>query len=620
MPIDSFELERLLLRVQKPARYVGGEWNSIRKDPAEVEVTLALGYPDVYEIGMSNLGLSILYDAVNADPLLAVERVYAPWDDMEREMRAAGLPLFTLESRLPVAEVDVFGLTLQTELTFSNVLNMLDLAGLPLRSSARDASHPLVIVGGSCCYNPEPMAPFIDAFVIGEGEQVLVELLHCVRRWKNEGRTGGRQALFRALAQIDGVYVPSLYDITYRDDGTIQQITPLGSAPVRVVKRITPRLAATPRAPVVPNLRVVHDRAAVEIQRGCGRGCRFCQAGMIYRPIRERPAEEVIADVDAIIANTGYDEVGLVSLSSSDHSGIQEIVRALVNRSDAMPIAVSLPSLRIDSFSLELAELIQQQRKTGFTFAPEAGSQRLRDVINKGVTEEDLLRTAEAAFENGWDHIKLYFMLGLPTETDEDAREMARLIRTVRAIGRRLRGRRAEVSASVATFVPKAHSPFQWLPLVSREELQARQRVLLGALGPGRAQVSYSEWSETWLEALLSRGDRRLADVIEAAWRAGARFDAWSELADVSRWHRALEECGIDPAFYLERPRSRDEILPWSTIDAGVSDAFLWDQWECALSGELSPDCRSNCHDCGILVAFASEHSQVDPVAWGCPP
>lgn len=619
MRIDNLTLERAVSGVQKPARYVGGEWNAITKDWEAIDVSIALAYPDVYEIGMSNLGLAILYDVVNRQNSMAAERVYAPWSDMESAMRAFAIPLYSLESRRPLSDFDVIGFTLQTELTYTNVLNMLELAGIPLWADHRSPEAPLIIAGGSCCYNPEPMAAFFDLFVLGEGEEVILEILEMVAGWKRGGKAGGRGALLSRAATIPGVYVPSLYAVAYHATGTIASIVPAAGAPARVRKRITATLLPTPRAPVVPNITIVHDRAAVEIQRGCSRGCRFCQAGMIYRPIRERPVQEVLNDVDAIVANTGYDEIGLVSLSSSDHSGIQEIVRGLLDRHAEDRLAISLPSLRIDSFSIELAQLIQQQRKTGFTFAPEAGSQRLRDVINKGVTESDLLQTAEAAFRSGWDRIKLYFMLGLPTETDEDAHEIARLIQRVRDLGRSLRGRRVEISASVATFVPKPHTPFQWEPLVDRDVVKARQHGLVRALGSNHVQLSYSDWDTTWLEGLLSRGDRRLGAVIHRAWERGARYDAWSECFDVRRWRAALQDFDIDADFFLRRHRERDEILPWSVIDAGITESFLWREWERALSGDLSPDCRESCHDCGILVAFSRERDQIDPTFWGCP-
>jgi radical SAM family uncharacterized protein len=463
----SFErLQALLTRVQKPIRYVGGEWNSVTKSWSDIAVRLALAYPDTYEIGMSNLGLAILYDLVNQRPEFLAERVFAPWDDMQTAMRAASIPLFSLETRHSLADFDVVGFSLQHELNYTNVLSMLDLGGIPVLASERDAGHPLIIAGGSCTYNPEPMADFIDAFVIGEGEEVLLELLLVVQRWKAGNGTSspqGRRQLLEQLAGIPGVYVPSFYEPRYKHDGTLSGMDrAMGNAPLRVCKRIMPKLGLAPVRPIVPAMQIVHDRAAVEIQRGCSRGCRFCQAGVIYRPIRERSVEETLAAIDALLANTGYSEVGLVSLSSSDHGGIATIIAQAMARHASEGLAISLPSLRIDSFSVKLAAMIQSTRKTGFTFAPEAGSQRLRDVINKGVCEEDLLRTTEAAFANGWNRVKLYFMLGLPTETDEDILEIARLIRAIREQGREIRGRMVEIGVSLSTFVPKPHTPFQW--------------------------------------------------------------------------------------------------------------------------------------------------------------
>ncbi len=620
MPITDEKLERLLARVQKPGRYAGGEWNSVRKEWRKARVTLALAYPDVYEIGMSNLGLALLYDQVNQREDMLAERVYAPWHDMHQALVHASTPLYSLESRHALADFDVLGFTLQHELTYTNVLSMLHLAGLPLLAEQRTGPMPLVIAGGSCTYNPEPVADFFDLFVLGEGEEVLIELLEAVATWKEAPEASDRPGLLRRLASIPGVYVPSLYHVSYYADGRIQRIEPTcAEAPERVRKRIVSPLPPIPTRPIVPSLGIIHDRAAIEIQRGCSRGCRFCQAGMIYRPIRERSAAEVLDAVDQIVANTGYDEMGLVSLSSSDHSQIAAIVEGIMEHHRDQGLAVSLPSLRIDSFSIELARLIQQQRKTGFTFAPEAGSQRLRDVINKGVTEEDLLQTAEAAFGSGWDRIKLYFMLGLPTETDEDIHEMARLIRELHGLGRRLRNRRVEIGVSVATFVPKPHTPFQWLPLVARETVEARQRLLVGETRLPKVRVSWSDWASTWLEALLSRGDRRLGKVILRAWELGAHFDAWSECYDPSLWRRALADCGLDEAFYNARPRSEDEILPWDRLDVGVTPTFLQREYQRALRGELSPDCRENCHGCGIRAAFSAEAAARLPGAWGCP-
>lgn len=620
MQIATDQLERVLATVQKPARYVGGEWNSIAKDWRHAQVTLALAYPDVYEIGMSNLGLAILYDLVNQRPEMVAERVYAPWLDMEAAMRQAGLPLYSLETRHALADFDVLGFSLQHELTYTNVLNMLDLAGLPVLAEQRTAEMPLVIAGGSCAYNPEPMAPFIDLFVLGEGEVVLIELLEAVAEWKRSDRANDRGGLLRRLVAIPGVYVPSLYRPVYHTDGRLERIERLSDdAPERVCKRIVAVLPPPPVRPIVPTLDTVHDRAGIEIQRGCGRGCRFCQAGMVYRPIRERGVAETLSAVDAIVASTGYDEIGLVSLSSSDHGSIGEIVQGMLERHGDTKLAVSLPSLRIDSFSVELANLIQQQRKTGLTFAPEAGSQRLRDVINKGVTEEDLLRTAEAAFRSGWDRIKLYFMLGLPLEEEEDIHEMARLIRTLHGLGRRVRNRRVEIGVSAATFVPKPHTPFQWLPLAERAQVQARQRILVSETRLSKVRISWSDWDSTWLEALLSRGDRRLSVVVHRAWQLGARFDAWSERYEPALWRRALDECGLDDGFYNDRMRAQDEVLPWDHLDVGVSRQYLWAEYERAIGGQTSPDCRVECHACGILSVFGAEAAERLPGAWGCP-
>jgi radical SAM family uncharacterized protein len=624
VPLSAAQLHRLLWQVQKPARYVGGELHSVTKDWATVEVTLALAYPDLYEIGMSNLGLAILYDLVNRRPAFLAERVYAPWPDMEAALRAAGLPLYSLETRHALAEFDVIGFSLQHELNYSNVLNMLDLAGLPVWAHERTAEMPLVIAGGSCAYNPEPLAEFVDLFVLGEGEEVLLELLEAVAAWKRARRQGtgpeDRRTLLRRLAQIPGIYVPSLYQVVYGPGGELRAINPAEEdVPARVRKRIVPRLGPTPTRPIVPIMETVHDRATVEIQRGCSRGCRFCQAGIIYRPIRERPAAEVLADMEAILANTGYAEVALVSLSSSDHSQIEEIIAQALARHRDDGLSISLPSLRIDSFSVRLAEMIQSTRKTGFTFAPEAGSQRLRDVINKGVTEADLLRTAEAAFQSGWNRIKLYFMVGLPTETDEDALEIARLVRELMSLGRQIRGRAVEISASVATLVPKPHTPFQWAPLARREDVERRQRLLQDALRLRGVHLSWPDWESTWLEAILSRGDRRLGRVIHRVWRAGAKFDAWSEHFRPELWREALAQEGLDPAWYTDRERPYEEVLPWAMVDVGVSPAFLWQEYRRALAGELSPDCREICHHCGILTAFAQERRTLAQGRWGCP-
>lgn len=616
MRISFDALAPLLQSVKKPARYVGGEWNSIVKGWVPDDVTIALVYPDTYEIGMSNLGLMILYDIANQHPHLVAERAYTPWPDMEEALRKAEIPLYSLETRHALRDFDVIGFSLQHELTYSNVLTVLDLAGIPLRACARGDSFPLIIAGGSCVYNPEPMADFVDAFVIGEGEDVLIEILEVVRRYKATRLS--RDALLVELSQIEGVYVPSLYRVCYTERMPAPVALASSGAPLPIRRRLMSRLGPIPRSPVVPSMRVVHDRAMVEIQRGCSHGCRFCQAGVIYRPLRQRPMGELLAGVDALLANTGYDEIGLVSLSSSEYEDIETLVRHLLNHYRDERVSVSLPSLRIDSFSVHLASLIQQTRKTGLTFAPEAGSQRLRDVINKGVTEDDLVKAATAAFENGWQRLKLYFMIGLPTETDEDVLEIARLVHTLQALGKSICGHRIELSVSVSTFVPKAHTPFQWVPLASRETVEHRQALLRQHLRGRGIRLSWSNWDSTWLEAVFSRGDRRLGQVILHAWRGGARFDAWDETFRPSLWRAALKECSVPWETYVQGSASKETALPWDHIDVGVSRHFLWREYERALAGHATPGCLDACSDCGIRQSYALEHSG-PAEGWCCP-
>jgi len=607
-------LERILSRVAKPARYTGQEWNSIVKDWGEVETKVALAYPDIYEVGMSNLGLMILYDLLNQEEDVLAERTYAPWVDMEEEMRQANIPLFSLESHRPLRDFDIIGFTLPYELNYTNVLNMLDLAGIPPLAAERDDSHPLVIGGGSCTYNPEPLADFFDLFVIGEGEEVLLELIRAYAEWKRQGETKGRKGevaadarreLLRRLATIEGIYVPSLYDVPYHRDGTVAAVVPLvPKAKPRVTKRIVAKLPPAPIQLIVPYVEAIHDRGMIEIQRGCTQGCRFCQAGIIYRPIRERPLEEVLKAVDEILKATGYEEIALLSLSSNDYSQIEELVRRLSLRYRSQQLSISLPSLRIDSSSVELVKAFQGSRRTGLTFAPEAGSQRLRDVINKHVADEDLLRTAQAVYSSGWQRIKLYFMIGLPTETMEDVAAIVDLVKRVRAIGRREQGKRAEVNVSVATFVPKPQTPFQWLALEDEGRLQEKQSLLRRGLRGRGISFSWHDPKVTLLEAVLSRGDRRMGRVIYRAWQLGAKFDAWSEVFDDGRWWQAFADVGLDHAFYARRQRPLGEIFPWDHIDAGVRKGFLRAEYERSLRAEATPDCRERCLHCGILSTF----------------
>jgi len=587
---------QMLHRVNRPARYTGGEWNSITKDWDATPLRVALAYPDAYEIAMSNLAVPILYDLVNHRPDALAERVYAPWRDLEGLMRQKGLPLVSLESQRPLSAFDVIGFSLGYELTYTNVLNMLDLAGLPVGAADRTDAHPLVIAGGSCCLNPEPMADFIDAFVIGDGEEVLSEVLDTVL----ENKDKGRKTLLRALAGIAGVYVPSLYRAGFNDDGTLKGVTPTDAAAPAIVKRRIVRVLPPPVTnPVVPFIEIVHDRGAVEIQRGCPRGCRFCQAGMIYRPLRERPHEEVIRAAGDIIRDCGYDELSLVSLATSDYAGIDKLVQKLT---EAYPsLSLSLPSLRLDDFSLHLIASLPTRSRTGLTFAPEAGSERLRKAINKNITDEQLLATAGKAFERGWTSLKLYFMLGLPTETDEDAEAIVSLVERVRAEGRKASGRKPMLRVSVATFVPKAHTPFQWSGQIAPEDLERRQNILKSGLGVKGVRLSWHDPAVSLLEAVLARGDRRLGQVIRRAWETGSTFDAWSDQFKIDNWLKAMQDCGLDPAFYAYRERSENEVLPWSHVDIGVSPDYLKREMQRSRDCLETGDCRTGaCNACGL--------------------
>lgn len=591
---------KILPTVSKPARYTGNELNAVRKNWDEVQVRMVFAFPDVYEVGMSHMGGRILYGLVNNHADFLMERTFAPWPDMEEKMRENGIPLFSLESFMPVGDFDVVGFSLQYELSYSNVLNMLDLAGIPLLSRDRDDAHPLVIAGGPSAFNPEPLADFIDAFIIGDGEEAILQVLSSVR--KSIGRR--RHERLKELAAVQGVYVPAFYEVKYNGDGTIAGINPrLPGIPNRVKKAVIPDLdqAYFPVAPVVPYLGIIHDRAVLEVMRGCQRGCRFCQAGIIYRPARERTVDRLMEMVRQTIKSTGFDEVSLASLSSADYSGIQELTRGLIDEHGPQGIGVALPSLRADAFSVGLAQEVQRVRKTTLTFAPEAGTQRLRDVINKNVTEEDILNACKAAFDAGWLGVKLYFMLGLPTETDEDLDGIIDLVRKIKRLAAERSRRAPKIHVGLAFFVPKPHTPFQWEPQITTEEMMRKRRYILEKGRIRGVKYDFHDPATSYLEGLISRGDRRLGEVILGAWQRGARFDGWREYFNLENYLRALEAAGLDPEFYANRRRELNEILPWEIIDTGVTAEFLMAERERAYKGEPTLDCREEgCQDCGI--------------------
>jgi len=592
--------DNILYQVAKPARYTGGEWNSIVKDWDKTDIKIALSYPDIYEIGMSNMALPILYELLNSQPDVLTERVFAPWVDMAAVLRTNGIPLASLESKHPLKDFDIIGFSLGYELTYTNVLNMLHLAQIPVLAAERDDSHPIVIAGGTCALNPEPMADFIDFFVIGDGEEALLELLDCFRDWKRE--TTSKQQLLQQVATIPGIYVPSLYQVAYQADGLFKSITPtMPSAKPSIQRRIVNTLPPPVTKPVVPYIEVIHDRGAIEIQRGCSRGCRFCQAGIIYRPVRVRPQEEIIQGVEEIITNCGYNEVSLVSLCTNDYPEIDKLVASLIHRYQEQKLTLSLPSLRTDSSSVRLVASLPSRRKTGLTFAPEAGSERLRQTINKSISEDDILQTATAAFAKGWSGFKLYFMLGLPTETIDDIQEIVQLVDKICSLGRKAKGQRPQLRVSVSTFVPKPHTPFQWVAQASQPELDAKHELLRQGLHRTRSRLSWPDPKVSLLEAALSRGDRRLGKVIYRAWELGSTFDAWDEHFNYENWLRAFAENGLEPDFYARRERPLDEPLPWAHIDVGVTTAFLKQEYQRALDGRETPDCRNKaCNACGL--------------------
>ena len=600
--------DEILLNIEKPARYIGGEVNSVMKDKDKVDIRFAMCFPDVYEIGMSHLGIQILYDMFNRREDTWCERVYSPWMDLDKILREKNIPLFALESQDPVRNFDFLGITIQFEMCYTNILQILDLSQIPIHASDRTEEDPFVIGGGPCAYNPEPLAEFFDIFYIGEGETVYDELLDAYREWKKTG--GSRKDFLRQAAQIEGLYVPQFYNVTYHEDGTIESFLPNDpSAPERIRKQVVMEVtdAPYPMKPVVPFIKATQDRVVLEIQRGCIRGCRFCQAGMIYRPTRERRVETLKEYARAMLKNTGHEEISLSSLSSSDYSSLYELVTFLIDEFKDKGINISLPSLRIDAFSLDVMSKVQDIRKSSLTFAPEAGSQRMRDVINKGLTEEEILTGAGEAFEGGWTKVKLYFMLGLPTETEEDMQEIARLsdrvARRYYEIPKDQRHGKCQITASSSFFVPKPFTPFQWASMYTAEEYDRRAHIVNEEFREqlNRKSLKYN-WHDaqvTVLEGVMARGDRRVGAVIEEAYRLGCLFDSWTESFRNDLWMEAFRNTDVDISFYNQRERGKDEIFPWDFIDIGVSRSFLYREWERALNETVTPNCREKCSGCG---------------------
>lgn len=601
--MNEKRLEQLLLTVQKPGRYSGGEVNQVVKDKSADTVRFAFCFPDTYEIGMSHLGMKILYSLFNERDDIWCERVFAPWTDFEKVMRENDIPLYALESRDSIRDFDFVGFTLQYELSYTNILLMLDLGGIPLKAADRDDSWPIIVAGGPCTCNPEPLADFFDIFFLGEGEKVDLEVIDLYKKHKANG--GTKQDFLRAAAQIKGVYVPSLYDVTYNDDKTVKSVTPKCDAPKIIEKRIEENLDETyyPDKFVVPYIEAVHDRAVQEVFRGCIRGCRFCQAGYIYRPVREKSPAVVNRQARALCQSSGYDEMSLSSLSTSDYTRLEEMLDEMLSWTECEKISLSLPSLRIDNFSEDLMKKVNRLKKSGLTFAPEAGTQRLRDVINKNITENDILGTCATAFRGGYTAVKLYFMMGLPTETDQDIVGIADLAQKIvdlyYSLPERPKGKAVNVSISVANFVPKPHTPFQFEPQITREEMMRRQRLLKDSIKSKKITFNYHENRTSFLEGVFARGDRKLGAVIESAYKKGCRFDGWDECFNLDAWLEAFDECGVDPEFYANRTRPFDEITPWDHLDYRITKDFLIRENIAAHAEKTTPNCREKCAGCG---------------------
>ena len=613
------KLDRILLKVQKPGRYVGGELNSIQKDWDTVKTKVAFVFPDIYDIGVSNVGLKILLDQVNQRDDALAERAYAPWLDMEALMRENGIPLYALESKQPLACFDLIGFTLPYETLYTNALNVLDLAGIPVRSSERNETHPFVIAGGHSTMNSEPMHAFIDAFVIGEGEEVIHDLINAIQSGREQKKE--RDEILLSFSKIQGVYVPKFYETSYIEDGTVAHTEPtVADIPKVITKRIVAKLPPPPTKFIVPNVDIIHNRISVEIMRGCTRGCRFCHAGMITRPVRERTVDEVIEAAEEALKNTGFEELALLSLSSSDYTNVLELVTKVGERFEGKHLKVSLPSLRIESVSIDLMEKLKDKRAGGFTLAPEAATERMRRIINKYIPDEDIINTTREIYRRGWTTIKLYFMIGHPSETLEDVQAIADLCKRVIAEGRKVIGWKAKLNAGVSTFVPKSQTPFQWVSCDTPQQIRAKQDLLKRELYRDKSiKLSLTDAEDSFLEAWLSRGDRRMAEVVYSAWKKGSKFDAWQEGKKYNAWMEAFEEHGLDPIFYTHRQRRTDEVFPWEHITAAVRKNFLFQDFRMSLEGEIRVDCRLNCFACGILPTFAGMRRENPGDGWKCP-